>query len=322
MKKLIASALLGLGVTACGGTSVPQVNGAGATFPAPLYTAWFHELAENGLYEVNYQAIGSGAGIRSFNDNVVDFGATDAAIPDDKIVEDVVQIPMTGGAIVPAYNNAGCKVRMTQRDLARVFLGQIDNWNYFGCGSKPIIVVYRSDGSGTTKGFTASLSAFSEEWAEEIGSGKAVEWRTGIGAKGNSGVAAQIAQQDGAIGYLNYGYVGEDHEIFQQVELQNKSGEFVTACSKTTAAGLAGITLDDKMRGSNPNPEGEEAYPIVSLTWILARPVHPANDEMKEIFTFMLSSGAQQQAVDLGYAFLPDEIRRPALEAIGGLKTE
>ena len=192
MKRFLSLIALGA-LTACG--TAPQqtrISGAGATFPAPLYTAMFAELAKGGEYEVNYQAIGSGAGVRQFNAGTIDFGASDKAVGNKKQKTPMVHIPMAGGAIVPAYNMPGCDLKLTQTQLADVFLGNITNFNELGCADQLITVVHRSDGSGTTAGFTASLSAFSPEWKETVGAGKAVQWPVGVGAKGNSGVAGTI----------------------------------------------------------------------------------------------------------------------------------
>ena len=328
MKKVLATlAAVAAGGTlvACGSapesasTFTPQtLTAAGATFPAPLYQRWFQDYAAKG-HRVSYQAVGSGAGVRQFTAGTVDFGASDGAVKDSKIpASGLVHIPMTGGAIVPAYNNPGCDVKMTQTQLADVFLGKITNWSAFGCADKSIKVVYRSDGSGTTKGFTNSLSAFSPEWKETVGTGKAVVWKTGVGAKGNSGVAAQIKQMDGGIGYLNYGYVSGGK--FQQVALQNKAGNYVTANAETSAAGLSKIVLDDKLRGADANPAGENAYPIVSLTWILAYPEAPKNAAVKDTLRYMLSEEAQSKSDSLGYVPLPEDLRQKALAAVDTLK--
>ena len=318
MKKLFVGLLAAAGLVACSSPKqTVSLSAAGATFPAPLYQTWFQTLAQQGEYQVNYQAVGSGAGVRQYNAGTTDFGASDKALDDDKIETPVVQIPMTGGAIVPAYNLPGCQVAMTQTELADVFLGNITNWSEFGCEDREIVVVYRSDGSGTTAGFTSSLSAFSSEWAERVGSGKSVAWVVGIGAKGNSGVAGQIRNQVGAIGYLNYGYVNGGK--FQQVALQNRAGNFVTADAETSAAGLAQIELDDKLRGSDPNPAGENSYPIVSLTWVLAHPEHSSNEAMRAVFLYMLSDEAQAMADGLGYVPLPESIREQAREVVGTL---
>jgi phosphate transport system substrate-binding protein len=300
------------------GPKVVTLNGAGATFPAPLYQNWFQTFAQEGGHRVNYQAVGSGSGVRQYDAGTTDFGASDKALPDGKIDTPVVQIPMTGGAIVPAYNNKGCDAKMTQTQLADVFLGRITNWSAFGCDSKAITVVYRSDGSGTTAGFTNSLSAFSPDFKEIVGTGKSVNFPVGTGGKGNSGVAGQISNVDGAIGYLNYGYVVNSD--FQQVSLQNRAGNFVTANAETSAAGLSQIVLDDKLRGADPNPAGANSYPIVSLTWILAHPEHPKNDAMKEVFNYMLSDEAQSKSDALGYVPLPESIRVSARAAVSTLK--
>ena len=328
MKKVLATlAAVAAGGTlvACGSapesasTFTPQtLTAAGATFPAPLYQRWFQDYAAKG-HKVSYQAVGSGAGVRQFTAGTVDFGASDSAVKDSKIpASGLVHIPMTGGAIVPAYNNPGCDAKMTQTQLADVFLGKITNWSTFGCADKSIRVVYRSDGSGTTKGFTNSLSAFSPEWKQKVGSNKAVSWPVGVGAKGNSGVAAQIKQVDGAIGYLNYGYVSGGK--FQQVALENKDGNYVIASAETSAAGLSKIVLDDKLRGADANPAGENAYPIVSLTWILAYPEAPKNAAVKDTLRYMLSEEAQSKSDSLGYVPLPETLRQKALAAVDTLK--
>ena len=328
MKKVLATlAAVAAGGTlvACGSapekasTFTPQtLTAAGATFPAPLYQRWFQDYAAKG-HKVSFQAVGSGAGVRQFTARTVDFAASDSAVKDSKIpASGLVHIPMTGGAIVPAYNNPGCYAKMTQTQLADVFLGKITNWSTFGCADKTIRVVYRSDGSGTTKGFTNSLSAFSPEWKAKVGSNKAVSWPTGVGAKGNSGVAAQIKQVDGAIGYLNYGYVSGGK--FQQVALENKDGNYVIASAETSAAGLSKIVLDDKLRGADANPAGENAYPIVSLTWILAYPEAPKNAAVKDTLRYMLSEEAQSKSDSLGYVPLPETLRQKALAAVDTLK--
>jgi len=309
-------------MVACGSNQTAEVkepfklNGAGATFPAPLYNSWlgaFHEETGN---KVNYQAVGSGAGVRQFTAQTVDFGASDGAVSDAKQKLPMVHIPMTGGAIVPAYNYPGCDVKMTQTQLADVFLGKITNWSEFGCADKQIVAVWRSDGSGTTKGFTNSLSAFSPEWKKTVGTGKAVSWPVGIGGKGNSGVAASIKNTPGSIGYLNYGYVVNSD--FQQVALQNKAGNYVTANAETSAAGLSQIVLDDQLRGADANPAGANAYPIVSLTWILAYP--ESKEGVKETLRYMLSEESQAKSDSLGYVPLPEDLRQKALAAVDTIK--
>ena len=304
-------------MVACGSAEQTtfRLDGAGATFPAPLYTAWFQSFNQDTGNQVNYQAVGSGSGVRQYMAGTVDFGASDGAVSDEKQKIPMVHIPMTGGAIVPAYNMPGCDVKMTQTQLADVYLGKITNWSTFGCDSQTIVPVFRSDGSGTTKGFTNSLSAFSSEWKENVGTGKAVKWPAGVGGKGNSGVAAQVKQVPGAIGYLNYGYVNGDK--FQQVSLQNKAGNYVKANAETSAAGLSRIILDDQLRGADANPAGANAYPIVSLTWVLAYP--ESKTGVKETLRYMLSEKAQAMSDGLGYVPLPEDLRQKALAAVDTL---
>ena len=303
-------------MVACGSGSdntTFRLDAAGATFPAPLYTSWFQRYNQETGNQVNYQAVGSGAGVRQYIANTVDFSASDGAVSDEKQKISMIHIPMTGGAIVPAYNYPGCEVKMTQTQLADVYLGKITNWSTFGCDSKTIVPVWRSDGSGTTKGFTNSLSAFSPEWKENVGTGKAVAWPAGIGGKGNSGVAAGIKQLEGAIGYLNYGFVVNSNS-FQQVSLQNKAGNYVKANAETSAAGLSRIILDDQLRGADANPAGANAYPIVSLTWVLAYP--ESKTGVKETLRYMLSEKAQAMSDGLGYVPLPEDLRQKALAAV------
>ena len=292
--------------------AVFKLNGAGATFPAPLYNSWFQSFNKETGNQVNYQAVGSGAGVRQYTAKTVDFGASDGAVSDAKQKLPMIHVPMTGGAIVPAYNYPGCDAKMTQTQLADVFLGKITNWSTFGCADKNIVTVHRSDGSGTTKGFTNSLSAFSPEWKKSVGTGKSVQWPVGVGGKGNSGVAGVIKNTEGAIGYLNYGYVNGGK--FQQVSLQNKAGNFVKANAETSAAGLSKIVLDDQLRGADPNPAGDNAYPIVSLTWILAYP--ESKPGVKETLRYMLSEKAQSVSDSLGYVPLPESLRQKSLTAV------
>tara|TARA_B100001559_G_scaffold321089_1_gene336165 strand:+ start:743 stop:1729 length:987 start_codon:yes stop_codon:yes gene_type:complete len=311
-------------MVACGSSTEKaetfKLNGAGATFPSSLYNSWLMAFSRETGNQINYQAVGSGAGVRQFKANTIDFGASDGAVKDkDLPPSGMVQIPMTGGAIVPAYFNPECEeVKMTQTQLADVYLGKITNWKEFGCPDRNILVVYRSDGSGTTKGFTNSLSAFSPEWKKNVGTGKAVSWPVGVGAKGNSGVAAQVQGQFGAIGYVNYGYVKNGD--LRQVTLQNKAGNFVIANAETSASGLSKIVLDDKLRGADPNPEGANSYPIVSLTWILAYP--ESKPGVKETLRYMLSEESQAKSDSLGFVPLPEDLRQKSLKAVETINEE
>ena len=320
LKAIAAIAAAAPLMVACGAQETAKftLNGAGATFPSMLYQNWFQSFAKDTGNQVNYQAVGSGAGVRQFKAKTVDFGASDGAVKDSKQpAEGMVHIPMTGGAIVPAYNLPGCDAKMTQTQLADVFLGKITNWSEFGCSDTLIRTIHRSDGSGTTKGFTNSLSAFSPEWKEKVGTGKAVNWPTGIGAKGNSGVAAQIKNTPGSIGYVNYGYVRNG---LQQIAIQNKAGNFVKASAETASAGLGEIILDDQLRGADANPAGANAYPIVSLTWILAYPEYEKNESLKTVLRYALTPTQQAKADSLGYVPLPEKLRQKALTAVESLK--
>ena len=321
MKRLIglnvaAALAAALAVTAAAEART-RLSGSGATFPAPFYTRTFSDYYKQTKNQVNYQATGSGSGVRQFFASTIDFGATDAAVKDNHNLSDkrkLVQIPIVGGAIVPAYNY-DCELKITQTQLADVYLGKITDWKDLGCKAGKILPVFRSDGSGTTAGFTNSLAAFSPEWASQVGTAKAVNWPTGIGSKGNAGVAGSIKQTPGALGYVNQSYI---KGTIKEASIQNKAGNFVKATAETSGSGLSKIELDDKLRGANPNPDGENSYPIVSLTWILVEPGYKS-DEIKPMLRFMLDEPAQIKADRLGYVPLPDGLKQKALEAVESL---
>lgn len=303
----------GLSLAACStsGGSDEKVQGklsaAGASFPAAIYQRWFQGLSPQGV-NVNYQSVGSGAGVRQFTAETVDFGASDKPMKPEaiaKVSRGVVQIPMTAGAIAVAYNNPGCDLSLTQKQLAGIFLGQITNYSELGCADKAINVVHRSDGSGTTFNFTKHLEAISPEWKKDVGADKSVKWPTGVGAKGNEGVSAQLNQIAGGIGYVELAYVKGD---LQAAAVQNASGEQVKPTNATASEALGSIDLGPDLIGGNPNPKG--GYPIVTFTWVLA--YETGNDDktalLKKTFNYMLSDEAQSQAPDLGYVSLPPEV--------------
>jgi len=295
----LATALL---ITGCGQKTI---TAAGATFPAPLYQRWFATSPG----QVNYQAIGSGAGIRQMEAGTIDFGATDESVDIN-----AVHIPTTGGAIALLYNNPSCPdLKLNQWQVVGIYNGTVTDWNQVGCFSGPILPVYRSDGSGTTAAFTASLDAFEGEW--EQGHGTSVAWQAGIGAKGNAGVAAVVKQNKGSIGYVNYSYANG-----QVAAVENRAGNFVFPTTENAQAGLQGITLDSELKGTNPNPSGDQAYPIVTYTWILAHPEHERNEEIKDVLRYVLSKDAQASAPLLGYIPLPESIRLQSLEVVETLK--
>ena len=305
------AAVLSLAACSTSGGSDEKVQGklsaAGASFPAAIYQRWFQGLSPQGV-NVNYQSVGSGAGVRQFTAETVDFGASDKPMKPEaiaKVSRGVVQIPMTAGAIAVAYNNPGCDLSLTQKQLAGIFLGQITNYSELGCADKAINVVHRSDGSGTTFNFTKHLEAISPEWKKDVGADKSVKWPTGVGAKGNEGVSAQLNQIAGGIGYVELAYVKGD---LQAAAVQNASGEQVKPTNATASEALGSIDLGPDLIGSNPNPK--EGYPIVTFTWVLA--YETGNDDktalLKKTFNYMLSEEAQSQAPDLGYVSLPPEV--------------
>ena len=315
----------GLSLAACTSTENSKSNiegtlsAAGASFPAAIYQRWFSDLAPQGI-QVNYQSVGSGAGVRQFTAGTVDFGASDKPMKPEaiaKVSRGVVQIPMTAGAIAVAYNNAGCELKLTQDQLAGIFLGSIKNYSELGCDSKAIKIVHRSDGSGTTYNFTKHLSAISPEWKDNVGADKSVQWPSGIGAKGNEGVSAQLQQIDGGIGYVELAYVKGD---LQAAAVQNGSGEKVVPTNKTASEALGSIDLGPDLIGGNPNPMG--GYPIVTFTWVLAYANNNAEKLplLQKTFNYMLSDEAQPKAPELGYVSLPPEVISKAKEAVATIK--
>jgi len=312
-----SSALLLAGCGGSGGGDGGNVtlNGAGASFPAAIYQRWFQDLAGKGV-KVNYQSVGSGAGVRQFTAKTVDFAASDVpmkAAEIAKVPNGVVQIPMTAGAIAVAYNNKGCDLQLTQAQLTDIFLGKINDFSQVGCAAKPIKVVYRSDGSGTTANFTAHLVAISPAWKAGPGSGKNVNWPTGVGAKGNEGVAAQLTQLDGGIGYVESAYV---KGALQAAALTNAAGEKVKPTTENESKALASIDLGPDLIGSNPNPP--QGYPIVTFSWILLYNTGNGNkvDTLKKVFDYTLSDQAQAMAPELGYVTLPPEVLTRAREKL------
>jgi len=312
------------------------LTGAGASFPAPIYQRWFQEL--NSQYpklQVNYQSVGSGAGVEQFTQGTVDFGASDVAMKDEEIAEvdrGVLMLPMTAGSIVLAYNLEGVEELNLPRDVyVDILLDNITNWNDPAIAAanegvelpdQSITVIHRSDGSGTTGVFTKHLSAISPEWEEQVGEGKTVEWPTGIGAKGNEGVTAQIQQTDGAIGYVEYGYAKNNDLNF--AALENQSGNFVTPSDESASKTLEAVTLPENLRAFIADPEGEESYPIVTYTWLLAYQEYDDPETAKSLeatIEYMLTEG-QEIAPDLGYVKLPPNVREKVAEAADVISDE
>jgi phosphate transport system substrate-binding protein len=316
-KHLIA---IGLSVAPAAAFASSTINGAGATFPAPIYQRWFQDYARTTGNRVNYQSVGSGAGVRQFIAGTVNFGATDEPIkPSEaaRVNRGVVQIPMVGGTIAIAYNKPGCSLKLTQKQTVDIFSGRIRDWKAVGCAAGPMRVVYRSDGSGTTFAFTNSLDAFGG-WSPGVG--KSVKWPVGIGGKGNEGVSGTIRTTPGSIGYVNTGFVRANK--LQVAALQNKAGKFVLPTAASGSAALNGIKLDSNLAGENPNPSGATAYPISTLTWVLAYRTGNGSSApaIRAALNYALSSKAQSIADDLGYVPLSGSIlnrSRIAVNRIG-----
>jgi len=309
---LLAGAAVGLPALA-----QTALNGAGATFPAPFYQRAFAGAASKGI-RVNYQSVGSGAGVRQYVAGTVDFGATDEPIKASeaaKVKRGVVQFPAVGGTIAIAFNKADCKaLKLTQKQAVDIFLGKIKTWDQLKCGKGKLTVAHRSDGSGTTFAFTNSLSAFSPEWKQKVGEGKSVNWPVGIGAKGNEGVAALIINSPGSIGYLSKAFVKGP---IKAAALQNKAGKFVLPTLASGAAALNNISLNAQLAGEDPNPAGEQSYPITTLTWILA---YQKDNSLKagpirKALLYLLGPG-QNLADDLGYVPLRGDILKRAKAAV------
>jgi phosphate transport system substrate-binding protein len=309
-------------VAIAAGTSVSaktRLSGAGASFPAKIYTRWFFDLAKSGGPRVNYQAVGSGSGRKAFIDETVNFGASDDSMKDTdiaKVKRGLVQIPMVGGTIAFGYNY-DCDLKLSQEKAVQVAMGMIKNWKELGCKPGKLTWTHRSDGSGTTKAFTNSMEAFSKTWT--LGTGKSVKWPAGVGAKGNSGVAGVIQNTPGAIGYVNQSYIKGN---VKAAALQNLSGEFLKPSVEAGAKALNSITLDENLAGKNPNPTAKGAYPIASLTWILAYEEGNGRNTkaIKQTFNTLLSDEYQDKAPSLGFVPLKGEIlekSRAAVKRIG-----
>ena len=312
------------------------LNGAGATFPYPIYSKWFSEYHKaHPDVEINYQSIGSGGGIRQVQAGTVDFGASDGPMSDQQIAESkvkVVHLPTVLGAVVPAYNVPGVKsdLKFTPEALAGIYLGKITKWNDKAiAGANPgvslpdkdIIVVHRSDGSGTTYIFTDYLSKVSKDWQGGPNKGTSVKWPVGLGGKGNEGVAGLVRQMDGAIGYVELIYALQNNINFGSVK--NSAGEFVKASLESTTAAAASMkSMPADFRVSITNPPGKDAYPICSFTWLLV-PTTWKDAHKKYVFVdflnWMLTSG-QHFASDLKYAKLPQEVVTKEQAAIKTIK--
>lgn len=308
------------------------LNGAGATFPYPMYSKWFSEY--NKLHpdvQINYQSIGSGGGIRQVLAQTVDFGASDGPMSDEQLAQakvKILHIPTVLGAVVPAYNVPGVsgEIRFTPQVLADIFLNKITNWNNPGLAKanpgikfpdQPIIVIHRSDGSGTTFIFTDYLSKVSKDWDNTVGKGTSVKWPVGLGGKGNEGVAGQVRQLQGAIGYVELIYAVQNNIPYGSI--QNAAGEFLKATlAGVTDAAASVKTMPADFRVSITNAPGKTAYPISSFTWLLI-PVQakdPKNGKILADFLNWMVNDGQKMTTQLAYAPLPENVAEKVKAAI------
>ncbi len=312
------------------------LNGAGATFPNPMYSKWFSEYHKlHPDVQINYQPIGSGGGIRQVIAGTVDFGASDMPMTDDQLREakfKVLNIPTVLGAVVPAYNIPGVtgEVKFTPEALAGIFLGRITKWNDKAiAGPNPgvnlpnqdVLVVHRSDGSGTSFIWTDYLSKVSADWKNQVGSGTSVKWPIGLGGKGNEGVAGSIRQLQGSIGYVELIYAVQNNIAYGSV--RNAAGNFVRASLEgVTAAAAAAPKMPADFRVSITNAPGKESYPISSFTWLLipAQSKDPAKGKILADFLNWMVTDGQKMTAALTYAPLPDSVAEKVKEAIKQVK--
>jgi phosphate transport system substrate-binding protein len=308
------------------------LNGAGATFPNPIYSKWFSEYHKlHPDIEVNYQSIGSGGGIRQVIAGTIDFGASDGPMTDDQLKEaktKILHFPTVLGADVPAYNIPGvtAELKFTPEALAGIFLGKIAKWNDKAITSvnsgvnlpdRDIVVVHRSEGSGTTYIWTDYLSKISPEWQSQVGKGASVKWPVGVGAKGNEGVSGMIRQLPGSIGYVELIYAVQNHISYGSVK--NVAGNFVKASLEgVTAAAASAPKMPPDFRVSITNAPGKDAYPVSSFTWLLIP--EQSKDAAKgkilaDFLNWMVTDG-QKMTAALSYAPLPDGVVQKEKEAI------
>lgn len=318
-------------VAACAGggdgsRGATSLTGAGASFPNPIYTRWFDEYHRATGIQINYQSIGSGGGVRQFSQGTVDFGATDGPMKDDQIAAidgNVLHIPTVIGAVVLTYNLPSLgetRLSLDGETIADIFLGRITKWNdrrisalnpEVALPGEDILVVHRSDGSGTTFVFTDYLGKVSPAWAQGVGADKSVNWPVGLGGKGNEGVTQQVSQLEFTIGYVELIYALSNDLAYATVVNQAGNGVLPTLATASEAAGSAEFTADTDFRVSITNAPGEQAYPITSFTWLLIR---QDDDNMnralavRDFLEWMTGEEAQAIAHELRYAPLPSEV--------------
>ena len=325
---IIASAIFATSATA------QQLSGAGATFPAPLYQRWAVEYNKlHPAVQVNYQAVGSGAGVKQFIQGTIDFGASDAAMSDEeiaKVKQGAVMIPATAGSIVIAFSLPDVKELKLSRDAyVGIFLGKITKWNDPAIAKDnpgvklpdlPINVAVRSDGSGTTFVFTKHLAAINKDFADEVGSDKSVTWPVGAGGKGNEGVTALIKQTPGTVGYVEYGYAVNNG--LSMASLQNKSGNFVKPTDASGAATLANVTFPENLRVWPEDPSGAEDYPVATFTWLLLYKKYSDAAKLKALKDFVVYglTDGQKFSAELGYIPLPPAVVEKSKAALASIE--
>lgn len=328
LRSLITATLL-VGA-ATGAHAQILINGAGATFPYPVYSKWFDEYAKvDPSVRFNYQSIGSGGGQKQILAQTVDFGASDGPMSDENIAKapgKILHLPTVAGADVVTYNLPGNpKLKLDGATIAHIFLGKITQWNDPAIKAlnpdaplpaQDIVVVHRSDGSGTTYIWTDYLSAISDEWRDKVGKGTSVNWPVGLGGKGNEGVAGQVKQTPGAVGYVELIYAVQNKMPYADVK--NKAGAYVTPSLASVTAALATAQIPDDFRFSMVNPAGPDAYPIAGVTWLLVYERQKDPTKGKKLVEFLkweLTEG-QNMAAALDYAPLPKRLQERVLERV------
>ena len=323
--KLSAIRILVSGVLACGALSAAwaqEATGAGASFPAPLYAKWAADYNKATGVKINYQSVGSGAGLKQIDAKTVDFGASDAPLKDDELqAKGLMQFPTVVGGVVPVVNIQGIKpgeLKLNGQMLGDIYLGKITKWNdpaikalngSLALPDATIAPVRRADGSGTSFAFTNYLSQVNPEWKAKVGEGTAVNWPTGAGGKGNEGVAAFVGRLPNSIGYVEYAYVKQNKMTYAQ--LQNASGGFVSPDDETFKAAAAGADWDKSFYQILNNKPGKDAWPITTGTFILVHKVQdkPANAAAVLKFFDWAYKGGDKTAADLDYVPMPDSVK-------------
>jgi len=335
LKKRLVSILLVflLVLSGCGQRQALLINGAGASFPYPIYSRWIAEYGkvEKGV-KINYQSIGSGAGIQQITAGVIDFGGSDAPMSDEQLKlapGEILHIPTVLGAVAVIYNlpDMKGKLKITPAILADIYLGRIKKWNdpsllAVNPGLKlpdsAILVVHRSDGSGTTSIFTDYLSTVSPEWKQKVGKGTSVQWPVGIGGKGNEGVSKEVQSSAASIGYVELAYALLNN--LEYAGVQNKAGKFIGPSLESTTAAAAGAVaaMPEDLRVSIVDPPGEDAYPIAGFTYILVykEQADPAKGKAVAEFLWWAVHEGEKLAAELHYAPLPPEVVKKAEEKL------